>query len=66
MIPYRGVNGYRQRERDEGGHQVHETRATETGTCADTGAAIRPGDIIQRDRNGRVVLLRSMTPGGHR
>jgi hypothetical protein len=58
--PYRGVNGARRRERDEG-RQPSEVRATQAGKCADTGAAIAPGDIIQRLADGRVVLIQSFT-----
>ena len=57
--PYRGTAGYRSRERDEGRAPRDETART-FGKCADTGAAIKPGDIIQRDRaTGRVVLIKS-------
>jgi len=31
-------------------------------TCSDTGAAIRPGDIIQRAPGGRIVLVKSNAP----
>lgn len=60
--PYRGVGGARRRENDErsfGGPR--EMTARYAGTCADTGAAIQPGDLISYDRSTRrTVLLQSV------
>ena len=56
--PYRGVAGARRREPDEGRRRPTEYPARYASTCAETGAAIRPGDLIQRDRLGRTVLVR--------
>lgn len=56
---YRGTGGYFRRELNERGGPRDEV-ARFTGKCADTGAAIKPGDIIQRDRaTGRVILVKS-------
>lgn len=56
---YRGTGGYFRRDLGER-HQVRDVVATSAGVCADTGAAIKPGDIIQRDRaTGRVILIKS-------
>lgn len=59
--PYRGVGGGRRREADEGRQPRDETARFAT-VCSDTGAAIRPGDIIQRSPGGRIVLVKSNAP----
>lgn len=59
--PYRGVAGYRRRDSDEP-NQAREMTARFAGRCADTGAAIQPGDIIQRDAAGRTILVKSNAP----
>jgi len=59
MTGYRGTGGHFRRELGEPRGPRDET-ARFVGRCADTGAPIKPGDIIQRDRStGRVVLVRS-------
>ena len=59
MSSYRGAGGYFRRDLGER-HQVRDVVATAADKCADTGAAIKPGDIIQRDRaTGRVILVKS-------
>jgi hypothetical protein len=58
--PYRGVSGGRGRERDEPGASEYPARFA--GRCAQTGAVIQPGDIIQKDANGRVILVKSNAP----
>lgn len=54
--PYRGVGGARRRENDEG-YGPREMNARYAGTCADTGAAIAPGDLIQYDRTTKRTVL---------
>jgi hypothetical protein len=55
---FRGVNGARVREADEG--HTREITARYTGLCADTGMAIKPGDLISYDRTTkRTVLLQA-------
>ncbi|MCE2910237.1 MAG: hypothetical protein LW712_15570 [Burkholderiaceae bacterium] len=61
MTPYRGVNGGRRREPDEG-RQPRDEVARFATSWRDTGAAIRPGDIIQRAPGGRIVLVKSNAP----
>lgn len=56
--PYRGVGGYRGRERDEP-NQARDMPARFSGRCAQTGADIKPGDIIQKLANGSVILVKS-------
>jgi hypothetical protein len=56
---YRGTGGYFRRELGEARGPRDEV-ARVAGKCADTGAPIKPGDIIQRDRStGRVILIKS-------
>jgi len=56
---YRGTGGYFRRELGEARSPRDEV-ARFAGKCADTGAAIKPGDVIQRDRaTGRVILVKS-------
>lgn len=56
--PFRGVGGARVREADEG--HPREITARYTGLCADTGMAIKPGDLISYDRaTKRTVLLQA-------
>lgn len=60
--PYRGVGGARRRENDErsfGGPR--EMPARYAGVCADTGAAIEPGDLITYDRTTRRAVLLQKT-----
>ena len=58
--PYRGTAGYRSRENDEGRGAPREMTARFAGVCADTGAKIAPGDLIQYDRTTkRTVLIKS-------
>lgn len=59
MKGYRGTGGHFRRELSEPRGPREET-ARYAGKCADTGAPIKPGDLIQRDRvTGRVILIKS-------
>lgn len=62
--PFRGVGGARRRENDEGFAGPREMTARYSGVCADTGAEIKPGDLIQYDRaSKRTVLIQSQAAG---
>jgi hypothetical protein len=68
--PFRGTAGARIRENDESHHldapstAGREMTARYSGICADTGAAIRPGDLIRYDRaSKRSVLIQRSGEG---
>lgn len=72
MTPYRGTNGYYQREDDEGyvadvtGRPVR-MQARYPGRCAETGARIKPGDLIDYDKRlKRSVLVTHRTESDDR
>jgi len=59
--PYRGTAGGRTRENDDDTSRTMTARFA--GTCADTGAAIAPGDTIQYDRRTKRTILLKKAAG---